>query len=504
MKLDQYWHWYIFLQPKPYSGLGEGFIALLGITIWFAAILLRHHLPEAGNWPPSESLSEAFSFVAFAAAPVFGLATPQGEQFVKQVLLPKQGLGFQCLLCAALAVLIAFGKGLNFSPRHFNWIEQLNTLIITGQFWLNSALFLGGVFVALRIPFVVQSLRQNPQPSLRWQLYGLLLLNTLYLSLHHTAIPWEGFAISAVYGLVCLGLVWPSQIITASLPQRLVPSDFGLMVLCVAILYWLSVPSFSFGVFIGVDLFVLVMIYGSGLGRSHFGYSFAMRHQDWPVLGVIVGAAIVTLVPIATLSGFVQPTQAQNQFSPLRLAVYFVLFTFRVGIFEEVFFRSGLMVLLRDCLTHRAELSRPSASILSPSSLSHSPKTLSFSHPRRRANSGSPRPFWARGWRGSYSCNNSSQWRILGAQRSPRTILLLSVLGCSILFGLSHVGNASGTNPLTLWQYRGLYIALATSASMFYALAFAKTNRLAVPILVHGVVDTVAVVLLGGSLAVPF
>ena len=94
--------------------------------------------------------------------------------------------------------------------------------------------------------------------------------------------------------------------------------------------------------------------------------------------------------------------------------------------------------------------------------------------------------------------------RTLGAERSPQIILLLSVLGCSALFGLSHIGNAAGTNPLTLWQYRGLYIVLATSASMFYALAFAKTNRLAVPILVHGVVDTVAVVLLGGSLAVPF
>jgi membrane protease YdiL (CAAX protease family) len=434
-----------FLQPKPYSGLGEGFVALLATLIWFTAILVRHRLPEAGDWSLGESLTEACSFVIFAAVPIFGLATPQGEQFVKQVLLPKQGLGFQCLLCAALAVLIASAKALNLSPRHFDWINQFNTLVITGQFWLNGALFLGGVFVALRIPFVVQALRQQPQTPLRWQLYGLLLLNTLYLSLHRTTNPWEGFVISVVYGLVCLGLIWPSRSITASPPQRLVPSDFGLMVLCIAILYWFSIPSFSFGVFIGVDLFILVIVYGSGLGRSHFGYSFATRRKDWPVLGVIVVAAIATLVPIAIFSGFVQPTQ--NPFSPLRLAVYFVLFTFRVGIFEEVFFRSGLMVLFRDCFAHRAEN---------------------------------------------------------GAKRSPQTILLFSTLGCSVLFGLSHIGNASGTNPLTLWQYRGLYIALATSASMFYALAFAKTNRLAVPILVHGVVDTVAVVLLGGSLAVPF
>jgi membrane protease YdiL (CAAX protease family) len=47
-------------------------------------------------------------------------------------------------------------------------------------------------------------------------------------------------------------------------------------------------------------------------------------------------------------------------------------------------------------------------------------------------------------------------------------------------------------------------MALATLASMLYSIAFAKTNRLAIPILIHGFVDTVAVVLLGGSLAVPF
>jgi membrane protease YdiL (CAAX protease family) len=218
-------------------------------------------------------------------------------------------------------------------------------------------------------------------------------------------------------------------------------------VLCVAILYWFSIPSFSFGVFMGVDLFILVMVYGSGLGREHFGYSFAAQPKDWLVFGVLILAVLILLVPLAVGSGFVQPALVQSQFSPLKLGVYFVLFTFRVAIFEEVFFRSGVMVLLRDCL---------------------------------------------------------SGGRKIHAMRSPQLTLFLSALGCSLLFGLSHIGNAPGTNALSLWQYRGLYIALASSASMLYAIAFAKTNRLAIPILVHGFVDTTAVVLLGGSLAVPF
>jgi membrane protease YdiL (CAAX protease family) len=431
-----------FLQPKPYTQERETLIALLAPFIWFVAILVRQHLPGSGDWTLSESLIEAFSFVVFAAVPIFGLATPTGDRLATHLLLPNQGLRFQITLCTALAVFICVGKGFNFSPRHFDWIDQFNTLIIPSQFWLNVVLFLGGVFVALRIPFVVQALRQKPQPNLRWQLYGLLLPNTLYLSLHRTASPWEGFIISVVYGAICIGLTWPHRrAVNASPRKQLVPSDFGLMVLCVAILYWFSIPSFSFGVFVGVDLFILVMIYGSGLGREHFGYSFASRRKDWSVLGMLILAVLVLLVPIAIASGFVQPALVQSQFSLLKLAVYFVLFTFRVAIFEEVFFRSGVMVLLRD---------------------------------------------------------------YLGRWRSPQTTLWLSALGCSVLFGLSHIGNAPGANALSLWQYRGLYIVLATSASILYSIAFEKTNRLAIPILIHGFVDTTAVVLLGGSLSVPF
>jgi membrane protease YdiL (CAAX protease family) len=446
-----------FLQPRPYSGFGEAFIALIATVIWFIAILVRHHLPEAGDWPLSESLIEAFSFVVFAAIPIFGLATQPGEQLVKLVLLPKQGLVFQIALCAALAIQIVLGKTLNLGSRHFSWIEQLNTLIIPGQFWLNVLLFLGGVFVALRIPFIVQALRQQPQTRLRWQLHGLLLLNTLYLSFHRTENPREGLIVGIAYGLICLSLTWPHRRSVNALPKdRLVPSDFWLMVLCVAILYWFSIPSFNFGVFIGVDLFIVAIVYGSGLGREHFGYSFATRPKDWLVLGAIVLAVVIILVPLAVVSGFVQPALVQNQFSPLKLVAYFVLFTFRVGIFEEIFFRSGIMVLLRDWL-------------------------------------GKGSAIWTIG-----------AMRTLGAQRSPQTILWPSALACSVLFGLSHIGNGVGSNTLLLWQYRGLYILLATSASLFYSLAFAKTNRLAVPILVHGFVDTIAIVALGGSLAIPF
>ena len=73
-----------------------------------------------------------------------------------------------------------------------------------------------------------------------------------------------------------------------------------------------------------------------------------------------------------------------------------------------------------------------------------------------------------------------------------------------MLFGLVHIGNEAGTSTLVPWLYKGLYILLATIASMFYAIAFARSNRLAPAILIHGFIDTTAVVLLGGFLSVPF
>jgi membrane protease YdiL (CAAX protease family) len=281
------------------------------------------------------------------------------------------------------------------------------------------------------------------------QLCGLLLLNTLYLGLHRTGNPIEGIAVGLTYGLVCLGISWPKWKPPLSRDScaprvRLIPADFFLMILCAGIIYCFSTPSFSFGVFIAVDLFILVLIYGTGLGRAHFGYSFQLRPSDGWVLLRNIAIASLVLIPVAIASGFVHPQGVAN-FSLLKVLSYFALFTLRVGIFEEIFFRSGLMVLFRDLLQART----------------HKP--------------------------------------------SPQALVWIPALGCSLLFGLSHIGNEAIANTtLEPWQYKGLYILLATIASLFYSIAFAQTNRLAPPILIHGFVDTTAVLLLGGFLTVPF
>jgi membrane protease YdiL (CAAX protease family) len=433
-----------FLQPKPYRQSRETVIAFLACCLWFGAIVLRRS--ELSDWTTPEILFEASTFVIFAGIPVFFLATPLGEKWVQRVLLPRQGLATQIILCTALGCFIFIGRILPLNPNHFPWLDTFKVLFIPQQFWLNSALFLGGIFVVARIPFAALRLRQasGTGHNLRQnrELCLLLLLNALYLA-SRQGTPLEGLVVGITYGLVCWVISRWGQTKSPE-PDRLLPVDFLLMVLCAGIIYPLSLPSFSVGVFIAVDLFILVLIYGTELGRAHFGYSFQMRRQDmWIVLQVMI-IAILLLIPLALLSGFVQPERTGQYFSWTKLASYFTLFTFRVGIFEEIFFRAGLMVLWRDLLQHRTPPISP----------------------------------------------NKQVWIAAG--------------GASVLFGLAHIGNQSGSSSLTTGAYTVTYIGLATLASLCYSLAFARSNRLAPAILVHGFVDTTAVLLLGGFLSVPF
>lgn len=435
-----------FLQPQPYSGKGEGAIAVLGCLVWGAAILLRRsQLPD---WTLVEACVESISFTVFAALPLFGLATPWGQRFAQRVLLPRQGLITQCLLCGGLALYLALGWRLGLSSQHFPGFEQLEGLWIPHAWVLNAVLFLGSVFVAARIPFVVLALghssRERTHRRHLLQQLGLLLVGLgVLLGLRQQGIALEGVGVAVAYGLVTWSVIAPTQ---PKIGGRLSLTlrDLGLMVLCAGIIYLFSVPSFGFGVFIAADLFVLVLVYGRGLGREHFGYSFQLRWVDVGTVVIITAIAIAVLSPLALVSGFVQPDRAGQPLTLPTVLSYYTLFSLRVGLFEELFFRAGLMVLFRDLLLQRK------------------------------------------------------------APLSPSALIGLSAFGSSLLFGIVHVGNRPGESGLHPVAYAAIYIVLATLASGFYSLAFARTQRLGAAMLVHGCVDATAVLFLGGFLSVPF
>jgi membrane protease YdiL (CAAX protease family) len=454
-----------FAEPKRYSGNGELAFAVIGCVVWFSAILIRLSF-SSKSWTLTEKLVEATSFVIFAAIPIFFLATHEGAEFARRVLLRSNGLWFQTATCLLLGAYISIVKLLGLDPSRFSWLKQFDRLIFQDYFWLNVVLFLLGAFVVLRLPFVMLALRDRTshslkQPTLRSiikqnrQLLTLLILNFIYISLVNTSLvstafkaESSGYFIGFAYFLITALLLSP--IVNPS-ATRMTVFDLLLTGACLLSLFCFSKPFFSFGPFIGLTLFVLVVIYGTRLGREHFGYSFQIRKTDFFYTIKAVLTAALILVPLALLLRFTQPQASTFNLptiahSLLFFLSYAVLFGFRVGLFEEILFRSGLMVFIRDQIQVRSPL-----------------------------------------------------------QRDRKQLVLLSAVICSIIFGLCHIGNDPGAGiALTPFQFKAIYAALATLASMFYALAFGETNRLWASITIHGIVDTIAVLLLGASLVVPF
>jgi membrane protease YdiL (CAAX protease family) len=454
-----------FAEPKRYSGNGELAFAVIGCVVWFSAILIRLSF-SSKSWTLTEKLVEATSFVIFAAIPIFFLATHEGAEFARRVLLRSNGLWFQTATCLLLGAYISIVKLLGLDPSRFSWLKQFDRLIFQDYFWLNVVLFLLGAFVVLRLPFVMLALRDRTshslkQPTLRSiikqnrQLLTLLILNFIYISLVNTSLvstafkaESSGYFIGFAYFLITALLLSP--IVNPS-ATRMTVFDLLLTGACLLSLFCFSKPFFGFGPFIGLTLFVLVVIYGTRLGREHFGYSFQIRKTDFFYTIKAVLTAALILVPLALLLRFTQPQTSTFNLptiahSLLFFLSYAVLFGFRVGLFEEILFRSGLMVFIRDQIQVRSPL-----------------------------------------------------------QRDRKQLVLLSAVICSIIFGLCHIGNDPGAGiALTPFQFKAIYAALATLASMFYALAFGETNRLWASITIHGIVDTIAVLLLGASLVVPF
>ncbi|PSB26254.1 CPBP family intramembrane glutamic endopeptidase [Stenomitos frigidus] len=456
-----------FAEPKRYDGNGELMVAAIGCVLWFSAIVIRLSLSHK-LWTLTERLVEAASFVIFAAIPIFFLATHVGAEFARRVLLKNNGLWFQTLTCLLLGLYIAVVKLLALNPTRFSWLKQFDSLIVSNNFGLNALCFLLGVFVVLRLPFLLLELRgrriytKKDQTIATFvkrngQLLSFLIANLLYISLVNTSLisstfeaEYSGYFIGLSYVLIAFIMQLP--IVRTTPPDRMMVFDLLLAAACLVSLFWFSRPSFSFGPFISLTLFALVLIYGTGLGRAHFGYSFAVRKDDVFYTAKMILLAVVLLVPLALVLKFA-PSKALSTFdwqalggSILFFLSYAVLFSFRVGIFEEMLFRSGLMVFIRDQMQAR----------------SHQP---------------------------------------LNRQQ----VVLWSAIICSVIFGVCHIGNNPGSGiALSPLQYKAIYAALATLASMFYALAFGETNRLWASITIHGIVDTTAVLLLGASLVVPF
>ncbi|HIK26044.1 MAG TPA: CPBP family intramembrane metalloprotease [Thermosynechococcus sp. M46_R2017_013] len=428
-----------FLQSPRFSAGREQRMAIVAAGLWFLAQLLYLHYLSGIPWPWLESLVEAAAVVIIGGFPVLWWAV--GKQDFETIARrwPRR-------LLLSLGLYISIGLLLP-QVTYFRWHRILSNLIFADQPWLNLLIFLGGVWAMVRVPFL---LRQKTVP--RPVLWGWISGAALYLLLSHSGLispafeHSEGFVITPLYLLLCAWGDWQRHHLPKEKPTGLGWQHLPLIAVSLFSLYWFSTPYFRFGPLVALQLFILVIIFGTGLGRSHFGYSFEPRWRDARLLGAMFLGALLTMVPLGSLLGFLPLAQFNFTPSLLQVFVYSTLFALRVGIFEEVLFRSGLMIFVRDLLQH---------------------------------------------YRGD---------------RYPPVVLAWgAILICSLLFGIVHMGNEPNANiQLPLLVYRGVYILMATFASLFYCLAFACTQRLWAGVILHGLVDAIAVVFFGAALVAPF
>ncbi|QEQ01752.1 CPBP family intramembrane metalloprotease [Thermosynechococcus sp. CL-1] len=430
-----------FLRSPRFSTNREQQMAIAACGLWFLAQLLYLHDLSTTPWPWLESVVEAAAVVIIGGFPVLWWARGQRD-------FNKMAQRWPGRLLLSLVLYIAIGLILPQAGR-FPWQRVLTNLIFADQPWLNLLIFLGGVWAMVRVPFLLR--QQTTPPPVLW---AWISGAALYLLLSHSglispAFPkayTEGFIITPIYLLLCAWGDWQRRHPPRATPTGLGLHDLPLIAVSLFSLYWFSTPYFRFGPFVALQLFILVIIFGGGLGRSHFGYSFEPRWRDARLLAAMFLAALVTMVPLGSLLGFLPLAKFNLTPSPLAVFVYVTLFAMRVGIFEEVLFRSGLMIFVRDLWQHYG-----------------------------------------------------------GDRQRPVVITWGAILICSLLFGILHVGNEPNADiQLPLMAYRAVYIIMATLASLFYCLTFACTQRLWAGVLLHGLVDAIAVVFFGAALVAPF
>ncbi|WP_299044569.1 CPBP family intramembrane glutamic endopeptidase [uncultured Thermosynechococcus sp.] len=430
-----------FLTPAHYSARRERQTALLACGLWFLAQLLYLHSVSPTPWPWLESLVEAAAVVIIGGFPVLWWAIGKRDFETIAQRWPRR-------LLLSLALYLTMGLLLP-GVTYFPWYPILRNLLLADQPWLNLLIFLGGVWAMLRVPFLLRQ-KTTPRPVL----WGWISGAALYLLLSHSglmspALPkdyTEGFLITPIYLLLCAWGDWQRRQSPRRIRSGLGWHDIPLMAVSLFSLYWFSTPYFRFGPLVALQLFILVIIFGSGLGRSHFGYSFEPRRRDARLLGGMFLAALITMVPLGSLLGFLPLAQFNLTPSPLQVFVYSTLFVLRVGIFEEVLFRSGLMIFVRDLLQQAG-----------------------------------------------------------GDRQRAAVIAWGAILICSLVFGIVHMGNQPNANiQLPLLVYRGVYVLMATFASLFYCFTFACTQRLWAGVILHGLVDAIAVVFFGAALVAPF
>ncbi|HWR29888.1 MAG TPA: CPBP family intramembrane glutamic endopeptidase [Negativicutes bacterium] len=293
-------------KPTPqYSGRGETALAIAVLPLAFAYKMLDclyGKEPIPGQPWLYMLLLSAFTALAFSS--VLFLATPVGERWVRRMLAENRTTWLASIpsLFVGLFLLLLWGLGLpelqtqSFSMITAPWSQLPLPLFLLLAGGVLTSCFRGGLTMSLK-----RSSSAPDAPSFGWRQLVCVLLATL-----------------------------PFLFVQEQLP----------------LLWCFTTP-----------VAVTVLVYGSGLGREYFGYSFVPRSAKEAlfVLSLLASGLLIFLlanflVGDITYTGGLWHTSWQRLYDSI--FVYLLI----VGISEEVLFRCGLLTLVAALFAKKSAL----------------------------------------------------------------------------------------------------------------------------------------------------
>ena len=281
--------------PAPFRLKGELPLSLLIVPLAFAFQVLDMLYGKSGT--PGESPAYVIllaTFTALAFSSVFVLATPPGERWVRLRLETRRGVALLCalpLFFTGLFLLVLWLGG--FPELHFAALKKVTGL------WARLPL---PVFLALAAVL----------------LYGGF----------HAGLTLARRAAKKTAGPSHFGMRQFGCVLVTAVPYLVLQEVLPL-------LWCFSTPAA-----------LVVMVYGTGMGREYFGFTFlprSRREAGFVVLLLLSGL----LVFLATnfLVGGISYTGDLWKMTGVQIYTFSFMMLFIVGISEEVIFRCGVLTL---------------------------------------------------------------------------------------------------------------------------------------------------------------
>ncbi|MBD3351577.1 MAG: CPBP family intramembrane metalloprotease [Candidatus Lokiarchaeota archaeon] len=445
--------------------------------VFYSIILfMLHRLLSIG-------LDYGYGFVIFSAVietlsylTIIYLATNSGINWATRQIKQNDGLSFAIIVSGACFLFQLFGVIFGFEEFAVTWIEDIETLFWTNFPWILALIVLVlGLFIGLKTVLIFSKLREDRN--------GLItLLRTLTVSfddldnkemdidpsndkniedIHNNSSSRELLNLRKKFSIHFLVLLAYSPLIMLNFSlgwlSLLAPLALFLLFLIakwpffhqnkdgltfgdvltaglgagIVILYQ---QVLSLAWCFSLPIAAIIIFTTTGLGRFHLHFTF-VPNSGKEVVELIntVLFTIVTFIPIAILVKFIDPTQCWQPNVPAATFInYMGNWIYVVGISEEFIFRCGVLIFLRD---------------------------------------------WIKHWSVERAWNKKGGVLAKVAKYPTTTALILA----SVIFGLAHATKG--------WNYA----FLAILAGFIYGIPFCKNKNLFGAILLHALVDVIAV-----------